>query len=137
MPNRMILWNVLGDPCLVQVFSGHIQMFFGEYHVDTEISEKTRHLSCTQWSEKWLARHFSMNAQAFFELEYCFYGVYIKRAHINHLSFANEAFTERDTGGFYFGTSVYQNVYSHDSGQYGEVVGAVFSSVFGEFDVQF
>lgn len=95
----------------MQVFLEHVPTFTGEYHIDKEIFEKARHLSCTQLSEKWLAGLSSKDEMQLFANEYGFYGVSIKHSFIGHpfsdmRCIANHAFTEENKVCYYCGTQV-------------------------------
>lgn len=62
---RQIVWNLPRGLCPVQVILVHTPMFLGEHHMNVMIFEVLRHLSCTQFSEKWLARLNCMDEKTF------------------------------------------------------------------------
>lgn len=55
--------------------------------------------------------------------------------HLLTITLANQALTERETAGFYYGTLVYQNMFAHGSGKYGEGLPTVSSSTFHEYAI--
>lgn len=52
--------------------------------MDMEIFKKTRNLSCTKWSEKWVVRLNSMDERALLAYECFFYDFSIMSYSINH-----------------------------------------------------
>lgn len=140
MAHMQIVWTVSRGLYPAQVFPEHIAMFFGQYHMNMNIFENTRHLSCTQCSEKWLTLPSSMDQKILLAHEYCVYDLSIKISLIKHPSSyiwcrASQTFTKSETIGYYYGTLIYKNINAHENRNYGEGAMTV-SPSFREYNIQ-
>lgn len=80
----------------VQYLLLYIVDFLLQYHVDTKLFEKTRHILCTLWSEKWFSELNSFQTSFLFAQDFLAYKEDVKRSTIWHQRAWSGCFTSQD-----------------------------------------